>query len=313
MGRVRLETSERFEARTHLNRAAEKSQCSFDVRRAVWEQEADDQTAALGRSERADPPTGASAGRAAEKFRIQSGPWRLRATKVVTALHRGRAADRDPNNFAEKLARRSSRTDLGATAMSSASRRRTRTRVRSRSVTRPHVEGLEARFAAGTVIDLFGSSGAGLGVLGQPGEIRPSKVVTADSAAGQRHAVTLQSRSPVTSLLSAPTAPKRPDGRRSSSAAVSPISSQENAIVLDPRWDGTQGPAEAAWDRMGTPDTPQRGAIPTGPLAPRAGSAASGAAGNRFGNPGSGTLTAGSGGSAAGGGGASAGGERCGR
>ena len=60
--------------------------------------------------------------------------------------------------------------------MSSASRRRTRTGVRGRSVTRPHVEGLEARLAAGTVIDLFGSSLAGLGVFGQPGEIRPSKV-----------------------------------------------------------------------------------------------------------------------------------------
>ena len=190
--------------------------------------------------------------------------------------------------------------------MSSASRRHTRTGVRSRSVTRPHVEGLEARFAAGTVIDLFGSSWAGLGVFGQPGEIRPSKVVTDDSAAGQRHAVTLQSRSPVTSLSSAPTAPKRPDGRRSSSAAVSPISSQESAIVLDPRWGGTQGPAEAAWDRMGAPDTPQRGATPTGPLAPRPASAASGAAGNRSGNLSSGTLTAGSGGSAAGGGGVSA-------
>ena len=107
--------------------------------------------------------------------------------------------------------------------MSRASRRHTRARVRSRSVTRPHVEGLEAHFAAGTVIDLFGSSLAGLGVFGQPGEIRPSKLGTDNSATGQRQTVTLQSGSPVPSLLFAPTAPKRLDGRRSSSAAVSPI------------------------------------------------------------------------------------------
>ena len=56
--------------------------------------------------------------------------------------------------------------------MSSASRRHARTRVRNRTATRPHVEGLEARFAAGTVIDLFGSTWAGLGVLGQQGETR---------------------------------------------------------------------------------------------------------------------------------------------
>ena len=67
--------------------------------------------------------------------------------------------------------------------MSSASRRHTRTRVRSRS-SRPHVEGLEARLAAGTVIDLFGSTGAGLGIFGQPGEPRPSNVETSTSPSG---------------------------------------------------------------------------------------------------------------------------------
>jgi hypothetical protein len=191
--------------------------------------------------------------------------------------------------------------------MNRISHRRTRTGARRRSVTRLHVEGLEARLAAGTVVDLFGSNWAGLGVFGPPGGVLPSAVETADTAAGQRHApVTQRSNSPVGSLLFTLTTPKSSDGHRSSSGAVSPISSRESSIVVDPRWGGPQGPAEAAWDRMGTPDAPLHGTTPTGPLALHPGSAASGGAGNRFGNPGKGTPTAGSGGFAAGGGGTSA-------
>ena len=70
---------------------------------------------------------------------------------------------------------------IGAAAMSSASRRCRRTGPRNRSMTCLHVEALEARLAAGTVVDLFGSNWAGLGVFGTPGGILPSKVVTADS------------------------------------------------------------------------------------------------------------------------------------
>ena len=141
--------------------------------------------------------------------------------------------------------------------MSSASRRHTRARVRNRTVTRPNVEGLEARSGRHRHRSLRLE-------LGRTGPFRPAgrgptlKAETAGSAAGQRPAVTHQVRSPVIDSLPASTAPKDSDGRRSWSAAVSPISSQESAVGLDPRWSGTQGPAEAAWDRTGTPDTPRR-------------------------------------------------------
>jgi hypothetical protein len=187
--------------------------------------------------------------------------------------------------------------------MSNTSRRHTGPRVRRRRATRPHVEGLEARFAAGTVIDLFGSALAGLGDFGQPGVTRPSKAVTAGSDAGQRPAATQPSLSPIISPLPTSTAPKRPDGRRSSITPVSPVSSPESTVVVDPRLGSTQDPAEAAWDRMGATDVPQRDATPTGPIAPRVASAGSGATGNWLRNPGGGTLTTGPGGSAAGGGG----------
>ena len=152
--------------------------------------------------------------------------------------------------------------------MSSASRRRMRTGARHRSVTRLHVEGLEVRLAAGTVIDLFGSSGAGLGALAQPSEIRPSKVETIDFSASQRQATAAQSRSPIISSFSAPISLKTSDGGRSSSATLSPVSSQDNAIVLDPRSGSTQAPAEPAWEPMAPPDALQRGATPAGQLPP---------------------------------------------
>src|SRR4051794_23493041 len=161
---------------------------------------------------------------------------------------------------------------------------RTQTGGRGRSVTRLQVNQLEARLAAGSVFDLFGLSWAGPSLSGPPGEFLSSEVVAADSAADQWHAGTRQSRSPITSVLPALTTPQNPDGSRSSSTAGSPVSSQGSAVVLDPRWGGIKDPLEAAWDRMGTFDTLPRGTSPTGPVAPRLGSLASGGAGNQAGH-----------------------------
>ena len=190
--------------------------------------------------------------------------------------------------------------------MSSASRRHTRTGVRSRSVTRPHVEGLEARFAAGTVHRPVRLELGGTGRFRPAGrdpsfEGRDRRLRRGPTACGYT-SVTFPGHFLVVRSDRAEEARRTPKFECRGFPDLFPGKRHRPRPALGRH----QGPAEAAWDRMGTPDTPQRGATPTGPLAPRLGSAASGAAGNRFGNLGSGTLTAGSGGSAAGGGGVSA-------
>ena len=65
--------------------------------------------------------------------------------------------------------------------MSRASRRRKRVGFRARSLSRPHVECLEFRLAAGTVLDVFGSSAAAISFLDSQGRIAPSAGVTATS------------------------------------------------------------------------------------------------------------------------------------
>ena len=128
-----------------------------------------------------------------------------------------------------------------------------------------HVDGPEPPLAYRLEVD-----------YGPSGTFPTSTVMAADSAADQRHAATHQASSPATSLLPSLTAPQNSDRSRSSSTAVSPISAQESATVLDPRWGGIPDSLEAAWDWMGTSDTLPRGTSPTDPVAAGLGSAASG-------------------------------------
>ena len=189
--------------------------------------------------------------------------------------------------------------------MSRASRRHSRTRVRSRT-SRPHIEGLEARLAAGTVIDLFASTGAGLGIFGQPGEPRPSIVELAGPDSGQRPAVTQQSRFPVISSVVTSTAPE--EVRRAPRSEPCGLSEYFTGNRHRPRPapDGIR----ARRKRRGTgwePLTPRSAAaLRTDRQPPTWPPPASGAAGNRFGNLGGGSAATGSGGSVAGGGGVAA-------
>src|SRR5262249_47959359 len=123
---------------------------------------------------------------------------------------------------------------------------------------------------------------------------------------GQPHASTHESRSPVTLSWPTSTARQNSDRSRSSSTAVSAISSRESAVVLDPRWGELQDSPEAAGDSMGAFDTLLRGRFPTASVAAGLGAAARGGGGGQSANTRGGALTSASGAAAAGGGGASA-------
>src|SRR5262249_14999111 len=161
-------------------------------------------------------------------------------------------------------------------AMNHALRRHTQTGVRGRLVTRPQLEQLERRLAAGSVLDLFGMTLAGPSLFGPSGESPAGELVAADSAADRQHAAAPPSRVPPTSLPPTPTAPQNSDTSRMPSTTVSPIPPQESAFVLGPRWGGIQDSLEAAWDRMGTFDGLLRDTFPTEPVAAGLGSAVSG-------------------------------------
>jgi len=152
---------------------------------------------------------------------------------------------------------------------------------------------------------------AGPSLLGLPGEFSASQIVAADSAADQRHALTPPSHSPVPSLLPGPTAPQN-SGSPGSSTAGSPLSSRDNAVVLDAGWDEIQDSLGAAWCSLGTLDALPGGSRPTEPVAAGLSSAAGGGAGKQPGNTGGGAFTDTPRGAAAGGGGAPAGAGRLG-
>ncbi len=183
--------------------------------------------------------------------------------------------------------------------------RRTQTGVRGQLVTRPQIEQLEDRLAAGSVLDVFGLGLAGPGLFGPSGESPVSEIAAADPAADQRPLDKQQSPSALTSWLPTPVAPQNPESSGSSTTAASPISFQESTSLLDPREGGIQDPFQAAADRMGMFNALLRGTVPTQSVAAGPGSAAKEGAANQSGNTSGGAFLAAPAGSTAGGGGAS--------